>query len=150
MLTDCLSVCVYSIHKVTICADDLYHREKTAFWLLGIKKIPAVARIYCLLEAAPRFELGIKDLQSSALPLGYAAAKESIAFEFSSVKDITGMSRPHMGSAAALGQKLGAGFAGSGQADGPVWRRGRFRLLLLVFLAPDGMAGLYSGKLIST
>lgn len=40
------------------------------------------------MEAAPRFELGIKDLQSSALPLGYAAAKESIAFEFSSVKDI--------------------------------------------------------------
>ena len=26
------------------------------------------------MEAAPRFELGIKDLQSSALPLGYAAA----------------------------------------------------------------------------
>ena len=25
------------------------------------------------LEAAPRFELGVKDLQSSALPLGYAA-----------------------------------------------------------------------------
>ena len=25
------------------------------------------------MEAAPRFELGIKDLQSSALPLGYAA-----------------------------------------------------------------------------
>ena len=25
-------------------------------------------------EAAPRFELGVKDLQSSALPLGHAAA----------------------------------------------------------------------------
>ena len=29
-------------------------------------------------KAAPRFELGIKDLQSSALPLGYAAEKDSI------------------------------------------------------------------------
>ena len=27
------------------------------------------------MEAAPRFELGVKDLQSSALPLGYAALK---------------------------------------------------------------------------
>ena len=27
-------------------------------------------------EAAPRFELGIKDLQSSALPLGYAAKQQ--------------------------------------------------------------------------
>ena len=27
------------------------------------------------MEAAPRFELGVKDLQSSALPLGYAAIK---------------------------------------------------------------------------
>ena len=25
------------------------------------------------MEAAPRFELGVKDLQSSALPLGYTA-----------------------------------------------------------------------------
>ena len=31
-----------------------------------------------LKKAAPRFELGIKDLQSSALPLGHAAAKDSI------------------------------------------------------------------------
>ena len=31
-----------------------------------------------LKKAAPRFELGIKDLQSSALPLGHAADKESI------------------------------------------------------------------------
>ena len=29
-------------------------------------------------KAAPRFELGIKDLQSSALPLGHAALKESL------------------------------------------------------------------------
>ena len=29
-------------------------------------------------KAAPRFELGIKDLQSSALPLGHAALKGSI------------------------------------------------------------------------
>ena len=28
-------------------------------------------------KAAPRFELGIKDLQSSALPLGHAAGKDS-------------------------------------------------------------------------
>ena len=28
-----------------------------------------------ILEAAPGFEPGIKDLQSSALPLGYAASK---------------------------------------------------------------------------
>ena len=31
-----------------------------------------------LKKAAPRFELGIKDLQSSALPLGHAAVKDSI------------------------------------------------------------------------
>ena len=31
-----------------------------------------------LKKAAPRFELGIKDLQSSALPLGHAAKKDSI------------------------------------------------------------------------
>ena len=30
-----------------------------------------------LKKAAPRFELGIKDLQSSALPLGHAAEKDS-------------------------------------------------------------------------
>ncbi len=29
-------------------------------------------------KAAPRFELGIKDLQSSALPLGHAAAEALI------------------------------------------------------------------------
>ena len=39
-----------------------------------------------ILEAAPRFELGIKDLQSSALPLGYAATKESITTRILSVK----------------------------------------------------------------
>ena len=31
-----------------------------------------------LKKAAPRFELGIKDLQSSALPLGHAADKDSV------------------------------------------------------------------------
>ena len=31
-----------------------------------------------LKKAAPRFELGIKDLQSSALPLGHAAEKDTI------------------------------------------------------------------------
>ena len=30
-------------------------------------------------KAAPRFELGIKDLQSSALPLGHAAARSKSA-----------------------------------------------------------------------
>ena len=34
--------------------------------------------VLALRKAAPRFELGIKDLQSSALPLGHAAEKESI------------------------------------------------------------------------
>ena len=31
-----------------------------------------------ILKAAPRFELGIKDLQSSALPLGHAAERDMI------------------------------------------------------------------------
>ena len=31
---------------------------------------------HCLLEAPPRLELGIKVLQTSALPLGYGAKKE--------------------------------------------------------------------------
>ena len=30
------------------------------------------------MEAAPRFELGVKDLQSSALPLGYTALQQVI------------------------------------------------------------------------
>ena len=34
--------------------------------------------VLVLIKAAPRFELGIKDLQSSALPLGHAAEKDSI------------------------------------------------------------------------
>ena len=38
------------------------------------------------LEAAPGFEPGMKDLQSSALPLGYAATKESITTRILSVK----------------------------------------------------------------
>ena len=33
---------------------------------------------YNLKKAAPRFELGIKDLQSSALPLGHAAERELV------------------------------------------------------------------------
>ena len=38
-----------------------------------------LAKIFTnLKKAAPRFELGIKDLQSSALPLGHAAEKDSI------------------------------------------------------------------------
>lgn len=96
------------------------------------------------MEAAPRFELGMKDLQSSALPLGYAAAKESIAFEFSSVKDIRGMSRLYAGSAAALRQKPGAGFACPGRAGGPV------PSIFFVFLARYGMAWRRRGKSIST
>lgn len=40
------------------------------------------------MEAAPRLELGIKDLQSSALPLGYAAVtKESITILDCGVKE---------------------------------------------------------------
>ena len=39
-----------------------------------------------LKKAAPRFELGIKDLQSSALPLGHAAEKDSIE-SFKSLKN---------------------------------------------------------------
>ena len=38
------------------------------------------------MEAAPGFEPGMKDLQSSALPLGYAATKESITTRILSVK----------------------------------------------------------------
>ena len=39
------------------------------------------------MEEAPRFELGIKDLQSSALPLGYASSQriESISKKHNSV-----------------------------------------------------------------
>ncbi len=41
--------------------------------------------LYSLLEkAAPRFELGVKDLQSSALPLGHAAAEAPIYQTFES------------------------------------------------------------------
>ena len=43
------------------------------------------------MEAAPRFELGIKDLQSSALPLGYAAVtRESITIITCGVKETMG------------------------------------------------------------
>jgi hypothetical protein len=33
---------------------------------------------YFIDQAAPRFELGVKDLQSPALPLGYAAKKSDL------------------------------------------------------------------------
>ena len=33
------------------------------------------------LEASPRFELGVKELQSSALPLGYDAEKNGADYE---------------------------------------------------------------------
>ena len=47
------------------------------------------------MEAAPRLELGIKDLQSSALPLGYAAVtRESIAIMEGGVKEAAEKSRP--------------------------------------------------------
>ena len=39
------------------------------------------------LEAAPGFEPGMKDLQSSALPLGYAATRGSIATLSGCVKE---------------------------------------------------------------
>jgi hypothetical protein len=34
-----------------------------------------------LVEAAPRFELGVKVLQTSALPLGYAARRKNLGRE---------------------------------------------------------------------
>ncbi len=42
-------------------------------------ELPRNIETYCIysVEAAPGFEPGIKDLQSSALPLGYAAKKFS-------------------------------------------------------------------------
>ena len=45
--------------------------------LLFLLKI-AEKYVGAIKKAAPRFELGIKDLQSSALPLGHAAEKDSI------------------------------------------------------------------------
>ena len=35
--------------------------------------VPPLRHIIFLVEATPRFELGIKELQSTALPLGYVA-----------------------------------------------------------------------------
>ena len=54
--------------------------------------------LYYLLEAAPRLELGMKDLQSSALPLGYAAITlDSIASMGRCVKKIlTALPRSHL------------------------------------------------------
>ena len=52
----------------------MYNRFSKLTVLEGI----TVKLISKLKKAAPRFELGIKDLQSSALPLGHAAEKDSI------------------------------------------------------------------------
>ena len=51
------------------------------------KKTPCILQgVNCYLEAAPGFEPGMMDLQSTALPLGYAATKESITFILKRVK----------------------------------------------------------------
>ena len=47
---------------------------------LTIIKINGIATF---LKAAPRFELGIEDLQSTALPLGHIALKETIIYNIS-------------------------------------------------------------------
>ena len=44
------------------------------------KKAPAVAGAF-FMEAPPRFELGIKVLQTYALPLGYSAKKIGADYE---------------------------------------------------------------------
>ena len=46
----------------------------------GIKVLERIAAniVTRIIKAAPRFELGIKDLQSSALPLGHAAEKDLV------------------------------------------------------------------------
>ncbi len=41
--------------------------------IISTQKTRPFGRLILYLEAAPRFELGIELLQSSALPLGYAA-----------------------------------------------------------------------------
>ncbi len=43
--------------------------------VISQKSAQSKLRALLSLEAAPRIELGIKDLQSSALPLGYAATR---------------------------------------------------------------------------
>src|SRR3954463_3738577 len=50
---------------------ELMRRKKLSNSISTIKKKPK----YFIDQAAPRFELGIKDLQSPALPLGHAAKK---------------------------------------------------------------------------
>ena len=59
-----------------LCRVDVIHAD--AWWytkLVGLdKKIPS-PKTWNFLEAPPRFELGIKVLQTSALPLGYGAIK---------------------------------------------------------------------------
>ena len=46
----------------------------TTHGILSPGRLPVPPSRHKKLEATPRFELGIKDLQSSALPLGYAAS----------------------------------------------------------------------------
>ena len=53
----------------------------------GLPQTSETLSVTCFfMEAAPGFEPGMKDLQSSALPLGYAATKESITTRILSVK----------------------------------------------------------------
>ena len=52
------------------------------------------------MEAAPRFELGIKDLQSSALPLGYAAGL--LTSKWSGRRDLNPRPQPWQGCALPL------------------------------------------------
>ena len=53
---------------------------------------------YCLLEATPRFELGMKVLQTSTLPLGYIA----INFKWSGKRDSNSRRSPWQGDALPL------------------------------------------------
>ena len=50
-------------------------QSESTYRFLSIKKNPGELLRGYNLEATPRVELGIKDLQSSALPLGYVARK---------------------------------------------------------------------------
>ena len=51
----------------------LYHR-----FLCDKQKSSSLDELFCL-EAPPRFELGVKALQASALPLGYGALRSKRA-----------------------------------------------------------------------
>ena len=52
-------------------------RNRTPFdcngWRLKTQKKNTLMGVLCVLEAPPRIELGVKVLQTSALPLGYGA-----------------------------------------------------------------------------